>query len=197
MRKKLLAGLAIVALGISGCAATEEAPEVVEETVTEDAPAVTEPAPEAEAEAEALGSVVDVALANGSFETFIAALTAADLVDTLQEPGPFTVFAPTDEAFAALPEGVLEALLRENNRVVLISILRYHVMEGKVMAADFTTGDVGSLDFIALQIDSSEGVVLNGSATVVIADVEASNGVIHGVDNLVLPVGMDLSPFYR
>lgn len=185
MRKTLLAGIALAALTISGCAATEEAPEVVEETVVEEEPTVTVP----EAEAEGLGDIVEVAVANGSFETLAAALTAAGLVETLQGDGPFTVFAPTDEAFAALPEGLLEALLLEENRYLLIMTLRYHVMEGKVMAADLTTGVFPTLDGVGLLIDTSEGVVLNapsGSATVITADVEASNGVIHVIDAVFL-----------
>lgn len=187
MRKTLLAGLAIAALTISGCAATEEAPEVVEETVMEEAPAVTEP----EAEAEAPGDVVEVAIANGSFETLAAVLTAAGLVETLQGAGPFTVFAPTDAAFAALPEGLLEALLLEENKDVLVEILTYHVVSGEVLAADVTTGDVVSLEGSTIAIDITNGVVLNGSATVVTADVKASNGVIHVIDTVILPEGVD------
>jgi len=189
MRKTLLAGIAIAALTISGCAATEEAPEVVEETVVEEEPTVTEP----EAEVEGPGDIVEVAVANGSFETLAAALTAAGLVETLQGEGPFTVFAPTDEAFAALPEGLLEALLLEENRDVLVQILTYHVVAGKVMAADVTTGDVPSVEGSNIAIDTANGVVLNGSATVVTADVEASNGVIHVIDAVILPEGLDVT----
>lgn len=185
MRKTLLAGLAIAALTISGCAATEEAPEVVEESVMEETPAVTEP------ESEAPGDVVEVAIANGSFETLAAALTAAGLVETLQGAGPFTVFAPTDAAFAALPEGLLEALLLEENKDVLVEILTYHVVSGAVFAADVTTGDVVSLEGSTIAIDITNGVVLNGSATVVTADVTASNGVIHVIDTVILPEGVD------
>jgi uncharacterized surface protein with fasciclin (FAS1) repeats len=186
MRKTLLAGLAIAALTISGCAATEEVVEI-EETAIEEAPAVTEPEPEA-----GPGDIIEVALAAGSFGTLAAALTAADLVGTLQGPGPFTVFAPTDAAFDALPEGVLEALLLEENRDVLISILTYHVVAGQVLAADVTTGDVTSLETSAISIDTADGVVLNGSATVTTADVLASNGVIHVIDAVILPPGFDL-----
>lgn len=187
MRKTLLAGIAIAALTISGCAATEEAPEVVEETVVEEEPTVTEP------EAEGPGDIVEVAVANGSFETLAAALTAAGLVETLQGDGPFTVFAPTDEAFAALPEGLLEALLLEENRDVLVQILTYHVVSGAVYAADVTTGDVPTVEGSNIAIDTADGVVLNGSATVVTADVEASNGVIHVIDAVILPEGLDVT----
>ena len=189
MRKTLLAGIAIAALTISGCAATEEAPEVVEEIVVEEEPTVTEP----EAEVEGPGDIVEVAVANGSFETLAAALTAAGLVETLQGEGPFTVFAPTDEAFAALPEGLLEALLLEENRDVLVQILTYHVVSGAVYAADVTTGDVPSVEGSNIAIDTANGVVLNGSATVVTADVEASNGVIHVIDAVILPEGLDVT----
>jgi len=188
MRKTLLAALAIAALTISGCAATEEEVVEVEEVAVEEAPMVTEPEVEA-----APGNIVEVALEAGSFETLAAALTAAGLVETLQGEGPFTVFAPTDAAFDALPEGVLDALLLEENRDLLISILTYHVVAGQVLAADVTTGDVTSLESSAISIDTADGVVLNGTATVTAADVLASNGVIHVIDAVILPPGVDVS----
>lgn len=188
MRKTLLAALAVAALTISGCAATEEEVVEVEEVAVEEAPMVTEP----EAEA-APGNIVEVALEAGSFETLAAALTAAGLVETLQGEGPFTVFAPTDAAFAALPEGVLDALLLEENRDLLISILTYHVVVGQVLAADVTTGDVTSLESSAISIDTADGVVLNGTAIVTTADVLASNGVIHVIDAVILPPGVDVT----
>jgi uncharacterized surface protein with fasciclin (FAS1) repeats len=180
--------LAIAALTISGCAATEEEVVEVEEVAVEEAPMVTEPEVEA-----APGNIVEVALEAGSFETLAAALTAAGLVETLQGEGPFTVFAPTDAAFDALPEGVLDALLLEENRDLLISILTYHVVAGQVLAADVTTGDVTSLESSAISIDTADGVVLNGTATVTAADVLASNGVIHVIDAVILPPGVDVS----
>lgn len=188
MRKTLLAALAVAALTISGCAATEEEVVEVEEVAVEEAPMVTEPEVEA-----APGNIVEVALEAGSFETLAAALSAAGLVETLQGEGPFTVFAPTDAAFAALPEGVLDALLLEENRDLLISILTYHVVEGQVLAADVTTGDVTSLESSAISIDTADGVVLNGTAVVTAADVLASNGVIHVIDAVILPPGVDVT----
>jgi uncharacterized surface protein with fasciclin (FAS1) repeats len=115
------------------------------------------------------------------------------LVETLQGEGPFTVFAPTDEAFAALPDGLLEALLLPENVDVLTSILTYHVVSGAVFAADVTTGDVATLEGSNIAIDTADGVVLNGSATVTAADVEASNGVIHVIDAVILPPGLDVT----
>jgi len=185
MRKALLAGLAIAALTISGCAATAEE-EVVEEPQET---AVEEMAP---MEPE-LGDIVDVAVGAGSFTTLAAALEAAGLVDTLKGEGPFTVFAPTDEAFAALPEGLLEKLLLEENKDILIQILTYHVVSGAVYSVDVTAGDVPTVEGSAISIDVTDGVVLNGSARVITVDIEASNGVIHVIDQVILPPGLDIS----
>jgi len=186
MRKALLAGLAVAALTISGCAATEE--EVIEEPAV-----IEETAPAPEPEEAVLGDIVDVAVAAGSFNTLAAALGAAGLVDTLKGDGPFTVFAPTDEAFAALPEGLVDALLLEENRDILIQILTYHVVAGAVYAADVTAGDVPSLEGSSIAVTINGDVVLNGSATVIAVDVEASNGVIHVIDAVILPPGLDVS----
>lgn len=183
--KSVLAGLALVALTLTGCAAAEETP-VEEET------SMVEESPEAEVEAE-LGNIVDVAVAAGSFTTLAAALEAADLVTTLQGDGPFTVFAPTDEAFANLPEGVLDALLLPENVEILRSILTYHVVSGQVMAADVTAGDVATVEGSNIAFDITNGVVLNGSANVTAADVAASNGVIHVIDAVILPPGIDVA----
>jgi len=187
MRKALLAGLAVAALTISGCAATEE--------VVEEAAVVEEvtPAPEAEVEAP-LGDIVDVAVAAGSFNTLAAALEAAGLVDTLKGAGPFTVFAPTDEAFAALPEGLVDALLLPENKDILVQILTYHVVSGAVFSTDVTTGDVPSVEGSNISITVNGDVVLNGSANVIAVDVEASNGVIHVIDAVILPPGLDVTP---
>lgn len=187
MRKTLLAGIAIAALSISGCVGPEGALEVVEETAVEEAPSVTEP----EAEADGSGDIIEVLVANGSFETLVTALTAVGLVDMLQEPGPFTALAPTDEAFAALPEGLLEFFLLEENREVLAAIVGGHVVSDKVVAADFTSVEGAVLDLGHLQIDTSDGAVVNDSATVTITDLEASNGVIHVVDAVIVPLGLD------
>ncbi len=136
----------------------------------------------------AQGDIVDVAKSAGQFNTLAAALEAADLVSTLQGDGPFTVFAPTDDAFAALPAGTVDSLLKPENRDQLISILTYHVVAGKVMAADVVnlteTATVNGRD-VAISI--VDGNVLINDATVVATDVEASNGVIHVVNKVILP----------
>jgi len=131
--------------------------------------------------------IVDTAVA-GKFTTLAAALKAAGLVDTLKGPGPFTVFAPTDEAFAKLPPGTLESLLKPENKAKLQSILTYHVVSGKVMAADVVkltsakTVEGGSVAIHA----SSSGVMVN-NATVTKTDIATSNGVIHVIDTVLLP----------
>jgi uncharacterized surface protein with fasciclin (FAS1) repeats len=132
--------------------------------------------------------IVDVAVENGSFTTLVAALEAAGLVDTLKSEGPFTVFAPTDEAFAKLPEGTLEMLLMPENKEQLVSILTYHVVAGKVMAADVMKLDSATtVQGQEVTVDIMGGNVMIDDATVVIADVEASNGVIHVIDSVILP----------
>jgi uncharacterized surface protein with fasciclin (FAS1) repeats len=139
-----------------------------------------------------VGTIVDVAAAAGNFSTLVAAVTAADLVETLSGPGPFTVFAPTDEAFAALPAGVLDALLLPENKSVLAKILTYHVVSGQVMAADVTDSDVATVEGQTIKLSTAMGVTVNG-ATVVTADVPASNGVIHAIDAVILPPDVDVA----
>lgn len=139
-------------------------------------------------EPEGPGDIVDVAVGAGSFGTLVAAVQAADLVETLKGPGPFTVFAPTDEAFAALPEGTVENLLLPENKDQLVSILTYHVVSGRV-TADQLVGQRVRVDTVQgdqLRIDGTDGVSVN-DATVTTADVEASNGVIHIIDTVLLP----------
>jgi uncharacterized surface protein with fasciclin (FAS1) repeats len=131
--------------------------------------------------------IVDTAVAAGSFKTLAAALTAADLVTTLKGAGPFTVFAPTDEAFAKLPAGTVETLLKPENKAKLRRILTYHVVAGNVMAADvmkMTSAKAVSGDLLTIQTMS--GVMING-AKVVKADIKTSNGVIHVIDTVLLP----------
>jgi uncharacterized surface protein with fasciclin (FAS1) repeats len=143
-----------------------------------------------------VGTIVDVASADGSFGTLVAAVTAADLVETLSGTGPFTVFAPTDEAFAALPAGVLDALLLPENKALLAQILTYHVVSGMVMAADVTDGDVATVEGQKIKLSTADGVTVNG-ATVVVADVMASNGVIHAIDAVILPPGVDVAKLVK
>ena len=146
----------------------------------------------------AAGTIVDVASGAGNFATLVAAVTAADLVETLSGEGPFTVFAPTDEAFAALPAGVLDALLLPENKAVLAQILTYHVVSGKIMAADVTAGDVATVEGqnIKIATPEAEGVTVNGAA-VVVADVPASNGVIHAINAVILPPGVDVAKLLK
>ncbi len=143
-----------------------------------------------------VGTIVDVASADASFSTLVAAVSAAELVETLSGTGPFTVFAPTNDAFAALPAGVLDALLLPENKALLTQILTYHVVSGKVMAADVTDGDVATVEGQNIKLSTAEGVTVNG-ATVVAADVAASNGVIHAIDAVILPPGVDVSKFVK
>jgi uncharacterized surface protein with fasciclin (FAS1) repeats len=131
--------------------------------------------------------IVETATEAGSFETLLAAATAAELVDDLKGDGPFTIFAPTDEAFAALPEGTVENLLKPENKDQLISILTYHVVPGKVMSSDLSDDMTAeTLQGGNVMIDLDNGVMVN-DANVVSADVEASNGVIHVIDKVILP----------
>ena len=129
--------------------------------------------------------IVDTAAAAGSFNTLLAAATAAGLVDTLKSDGPFTVFAPTDDAFAALPEGTVEALLADPE--ALAGILTYHVVPGAVMSTDLVDDmKAGTVNGAEITIDLDDGVMVN-DATVVAADIETSNGVIHVIDKVILP----------
>ena len=131
--------------------------------------------------------IVDTAADAGSFSTLLAAAEAAGLVDTLKGEGPFTVFAPTDEAFAALPEGTVEELLLPENQEQLAAILTYHVVPGRVMSTDLSDDMMATtVQGSDIMIDLDDGVKIN-EANVVTADVEASNGVIHVIDAVILP----------
>ena len=191
---RLATGLLAVGLVLAACGDDDDAAETgdapSEETTTE-APESTE----ADAEAEAEADIVDTAIAAGGFETLVAAVQAAGLEETLRGEGPFTVFAPTDDAFAALPEGTVEALL-EDPTGDLASILTYHVVAGEVLAAD-----VGGLDGQAVETVNGATFTVNvgddGSVTltdatgnevgVVQTDITTSNGVIHVIDGVLLP----------
>lgn len=132
--------------------------------------------------------IIDTAAAAGNFNTLAAALTAANLVGTLKGAGPFTVFAPTDEAFAKLPAGTVESLLKDIPK--LTAILTFHVVAGKVMAADVLTMDGKSAQTVngaALAISTKDGVKLNGITTVLKTDIECTNGVIHVIDSVLIP----------
>ncbi|HUF56570.1 MAG TPA: fasciclin domain-containing protein [Thermohalobaculum sp.] len=142
----------------------------------------------AEAPAEETMNVVQTAQASDNLTTFVSAIEAAGFVDTLSGPGPFTVFAPTDAAFAALPENVLSQLLLPENRERLRVLLAYHVIPGAVMSADIAGQQVSAPTAMgaSLQIDATEGVMVD-NANVIAADIEATNGVIHVIDRVLVP----------
>ena len=158
------------------------------------APATPAPAPVAEAPAAPAPvetkDIVDTAVGAGQFTTLVAAVQAAGLVETLKGPGPFTVFAPTDAAFAALPAGTVEDLLKPENKAKLTAILTYHVLPAEVMSSAIgaTATDVATVEGKTVKVDgSTAGKVMVNDATVVTADVDASNGVIHVIDKVLLP----------
>ena len=132
--------------------------------------------------------IVDTAVSAGNFETLVAAVKAAGLVDTLKGEGPFTVFAPTDDAFAKLPAGTVEGLLKPENKDKLIAVLTYHVLPGKVMSGDIAgqKAMVATVQGSKLSVDATNGVMVD-EAKVTKADIETSNGVIHVIDTVVLP----------
>ena len=132
-------------------------------------------------------TIVGVAAGAGQFNTLVAAVKAAGLVDTLNGAGPFTVFAPTDEAFAKLPAGTVETLLKPENKEKLVAILTYHVLAGKVMAADVKTMDAKTVNGKEASIKVDGGKVTIGAATVVKTDIAASNGIIHVIDTVLIP----------
>ena len=180
LRRSAIAAVALAAaLTLSACGSDDM--DTAAETTTEQA---------------STGTIVDVAVGAGNFTTLVAAVTAADLVETLSGEGPFTVFAPTDEAFAALPAGVLDALLLPENKAILAQILTYHVVSGKVLAADVTDSDVATVEGQTIKLSTANGVTVNG-ATVVAADVMASNGVIHAIDAVILPPGVDVAKLIK
>lgn len=134
------------------------------------------------------GDIVDTAAASDQFSTLVAAVKAAGLVETLKGEGPFTVFAPTNDAFAALPAGTVENLLKPENKDQLVAVLTYHVIPGKVMSADISgkMADVATVQGSSLSIDATSGVKVD-NASVTTADIITSNGVIHVIDRVVLP----------
>ena len=142
------------------------------------------------ARAQQTKDIVDTAVAAGSFKTLANALAAADVVGTLKGPGPFTVFAPTDEAFAKLPVGTLDNLLKPESKAMLVRVLTYHVVPGRLMAADvvkISSTKAVSGDALNMKVAGSD--VMVGKARVVKTDIAASNGVIHVIDHVLLPPG--------
>ncbi len=179
MRMRLL-GVAAVAAGLvlTGCSSDS------------DDDAASSPSPTAEAPATDAGTIVEVASGAEDYSTLVAAIEAAGLVDTLNGDGPFTVFAPDNAAFDALPAGVLDALLLPENQAVLVKILTYHVVPGAVTSDQVTDGDVATVEGQTVTLSTADGVQVNG-ATVVAPDIEASNGVIHGIDAVLIPPDVD------
>ncbi len=155
-------------------------------TTSQDKPA-GKPAAPGKTPAATAGNIVDLASSNKNFSKLVAAVKAAELVEAFSGTGPYTLFAPTDAAFAQLPAGTLEKLLKPENKASLQKVLKYHVISGAVMAADVKTGKVDSAEGSALNIIASKGSVTVGGAKVVKADNVASNGVIHVIDKVLLP----------
>jgi uncharacterized surface protein with fasciclin (FAS1) repeats len=187
MKKLTIAAVAVAAaLTLAACSSdsgdTATSPTAAAEGAAAEESAMTDEAP---------GDIVAVASTTDGFSTLAAAVTAAGLVETLQGDGPFTVFAPTDDAFAALPAGVLDALLLPENKDALTKILTYHAVAGNVMAADVTDGEVPTVEGQTILLSTADGVTVNG-ANVIQADVVASNGVIHVIDAVLLPPDVDV-----
>ena len=164
----------------SGAAATEAAP-ISASTAS---PIPSSPAA-------STGTIVDVAASNPDFTTLVTAVKAAGLAETLAGPGPFTVFAPTNEAFAKVPKDVLDKLLA--NKEALTKVLTYHVLAGEVKAADVMPGDVRSVEGSTATIADAGGQLKVNDATIVATDVMASNGVIHVIDSVILPPDVDVN----
>jgi len=193
--KRLLLGVmglgAIATLGACQPQATDT---TVEPTETEEETVVEEPAVTPEEPTAAADTIVDVAAGNDSFSTLVQAIEAAELTDTLSTGGPYTVFAPTNEAFEALPEGTLEQLLQPENQETLTQILAYHVLPQAVPAAEVVSGEVDTVagSPLTVSVDDTTGDVSVNEATVVETDVQASNGVIHAIDQVLLPPDIQL-----
>lgn len=187
--KRLLVGLvgltAITTLGACQTQPTDTAVEPAgEDMVTEEPMAMEEEA----------GTIVEVAAGDENFSTLVQAIEAAGLADTLAAEGPYTVFAPTNEAFEALPEGTVEQLLQPENQEALTQILTYHVLPQAVPAAEVVSGNVDTVAGppVSVNVDDATGSVMVNEATVVQADVQASNGVIHAIDQVLLPPDVQL-----
>ena len=167
------------ALALTGCSSDSDDSATSDPTT----PAATEAT---------VGDIVEVASGNPDFSILTTALTEAGLVETLQGPGPFTVFAPTNEAFEALPEGLLDTLLLPENEETLTAILTYHVVPAEVPSSAIEPGDVATVEGSTVTLATDDGVTVN-DATVTTADVEASNGVIHVIDAVLVPPSVDVA----
>lgn len=185
------AGFAVASLALVGCSSGGD------DAASSPSPAATTASPMetmAESPAVAGDTIVDVAAANPDFSTLVAAVQAAGLQETLSGEGPFTVFAPTNEAFEALPAGLVDALLLPENKEVLTQILTYHVVSGEVMSSDIAPGDVPTVEGEDIAITVTDnGTVRVNDAKVLTPDVEASNGVIHVINKVLVPPNVDVS----
>jgi len=183
--RRFAAGLAVSALAFTACASdsNDAEPAPVEETSD----------PVEEEAAESAGTIVDVAVGAGTFNTLVAAVTAADLAETLSSEGPFTVFAPTDDAFAALPAGLVDALLLPENKDALVAVLTYHVLAAEVPSSDVAPGDVATVQGENITIAADGDTLTVNDATITAVDVEADNGVIHVIDSVLVPPSIDPS----
>ena len=199
MKKSRLAAVAALALAsglvLTACSSSDD--ETAAEPAASEAAAVEADADDMAEDAEmadeapaSAGTIVDIAAGTDGFATLVAAADAAGLIETLSGEGPFTVFAPTDDAFAALPEGLVDALLLPENKDVLTKILTYHVVPGTVMAADIVDGDVATVEGQTVTLSTMDGVKVNDS-TVIQADIVADNGVVHVIDAVIVPADVD------
>jgi len=182
MNKKMMivAGALAMTLLVAACSSDE------------DTSATTDVSPATESMAAEPATIAEIAAGNPDFTTLVAAVEAAGLGETLSSEGPYTVFAPTDDAFAALPEGTVETLLKPKNQEQLASVLTYHVVSGEIMAADVTSGEVTTVNGATFQVtaDGSGVTITDGqgnTANVITTDIVASNGVIHVIDAVLLP----------
>jgi uncharacterized surface protein with fasciclin (FAS1) repeats len=137
------------------------------------------------------GDIVAVTTSTEDFSVFVSAVSAANLIETLQGDGPFTVLAPTDEAFGALPQGLLDKLLLPENSEILIKILTYHVIAGKHTSTEIVDGDLPSVEGSSVRFSTSTGIQVN-DATVTLADIDAKNGIIHAIDKVLIPPSVDV-----
>ncbi|MGG6238303.1 fasciclin domain-containing protein [Nodosilinea sp. AN01ver1] len=191
--KRWLAGFASVGAAALLAACGAETADPTAETVPEEPMATEEPATDYSTAA-GEDTVVDVAASSEEFSTLAQAIEAADLTEALSAEGPITVFAPTNEAFEALPEGTLDELLLPENQELLRQVLTYHVIEEEVTAAEATSGEVPTVAGtpLTLEVDEASGDVMVNEAMVVEPDIQASNGIIHGIDQVILPPDLAL-----
>jgi uncharacterized surface protein with fasciclin (FAS1) repeats len=191
-----LALVAVAGLAVAACSDDDSSDASATETAERTVPSTTAPADDnmptnTVDEPATDATIVDIAASNPEFSTLVTAVKAAGLAETLAGPGPFTVFAPTNDAFAKLPAGTVETLLEPANKDQLTSILTYHVVPAELMAADVTAGDVKTVNGAKFTVSTDGGVVITdgngGSAKVVKTDIVASNGVIHVIDAVLLP----------